>query len=442
MNWRFLHLYRGLLVLLLVTLCWSAWCAAQPEAPATPAAPAAAPAATNGVPLLALLPKPDARALTLGLDSVPGLQHEFLHQPLWKYVASLVYIFLAFYISKLLDWVIGVWLQRWADRTKTRLDDLLLTLLRGPVKVIAFAIFFYIGLDLFAWPAAVQTVLAKGLVVLVAFSVTYVLLRVLEGLLGFWRERAGASVDKDFDQQLFPILSKSLKAFVVVVAVLVTAQNLGINITGLIASASVAGLAIGLAAQDTLANLFGAVSVYLDKPFRIGDRIKLDAVDGTVETIGLRSTRVRNLDGHLVTIPNKTVGNATITNVAARPNIKTEMNLGLTYDTPAEQVKRAVELLGEIFRRHPKTHDVIITFNRFDNSSLNLQVIYWWNGTVFKDFTVDLQALNLQIKERFDAEGLEFAFPTQTVYVRTAGAAAELLSRGNEASQASSHLNG
>jgi len=442
MNWRFLHLYRGLLVLLLVTLCWSAWCAAQPEAPATPAAPAAAPAATNGVPLLALLPKPDVRALTLGLDSVPGLQHEFLHQPLWKYVASLVYIFLAFYISKLLDWVIGVWLQRWADRTKTRLDDLLLTLLRGPVKVIAFAIFFYIGLDLFAWPAAVQTVLAKGLVVLVAFSVTYVLLRVLEGLLGFWRERAGASVDKDFDQQLFPILSKSLKAFVVVVAVLVTAQNLGINITGLIASASVAGLAIGLAAQDTLANLFGAVSVYLDKPFRIGDRIKLDAVDGTVETIGLRSTRVRNLDGHLVTIPNKTVGNATITNVAARPNIKTEMNLGLTYDTPAEQVKRAVELLGEIFRRHPKTHDVIITFNRFDNSSLNLQVIYWWNGTVFKDFTVDLQALNLQIKERFDAEGLEFAFPTQTVYVRTAGAAAELLSRGNEASQASSHLNG
>jgi MscS family membrane protein len=233
-------------------------------------------------------------------------------------------------------------------------------------------------------------------------------------------------VDPDFDRHLFPILSKSLKAFVVVVAVLVTAQNLGINITGLIASASVAGLAIGLAAQDTLANLFGAVAVYLDKPFRIGDRIRIDAVDGTVENIGLRSTRVRNLDGHLVTIPNKTVGNATITNVAARPNIKSEFNLGLTYDTPAGKVKRATDLLREIFTAHPKTLDLIITFNRFDNSALNVQIVHWWNGTDFKEYTEGLQVFNLQIKERFDAEGIEFAFPTQTLYLKpeTKGSAA------------------
>ncbi len=402
-----------------LALCWSVWGAAQAEAPdgATPAA-AVAGAATNLGFHLPLLPKANAHALTFGLDEVSFLQRSALGQPAWKYLASLVYIFLAFYISKLLDWLISVWFKRWADKTETKFDDLLIVLLRGPVKVISFALFFYIGLDLFEWPAAVQGLLAKGLVVLVAFSITYVLLRVLEVGLTVWRARTAGKVDPDFDRNLFPILSKALKAFVVVVAVLVTAQNIGINITGLIASASVAGLAIGLAAQDTLANLFGAVAVYLDKPFRIGDRIKLDAVDGTVETIGLRSTRVRNLDGHLVTIPNKTVGNATITNIAARPNIKTELNLGLTYDTPAEKVQRAVELLGEIFRAHSKTVDVLISFNRFDSSALNLQVVYWWNGTDNKEFTADLQAINLQIKQRFDAEGFEFAFPTQTVYLR------------------------
>ena len=132
----------------------------------------------------------------------------------------------------------------------------------------------------------------------------------------------------------------------------------------------------------------------------------------------------RQLDGHLVTIPNKTVGSATITNIAARPNIKTELNLGLTYDTPAEKVERAVELLGEIFRTHPKTVDVLISFNRFDSSALNLQVVYWWNGTDNKEFTMDLQALNLEIKQRFDAEGIEFAFPTQTIYLKPAGGGA------------------
>jgi MscS family membrane protein len=127
---------------------------------------------------------------------------------------------------------------------------------------------------------------------------------------------------------------------------------------------------------------------------------------------------VRNLDGHLVTIPNKTMGNAIITNVARRPSIKTEMNIGLTYDTSADRVKHATAILKEILLADPKTADLIITFNRFDSSALNIQVIHWWKGTDYKAYTGDLQTLNLQIKERFDAEGLSFAFPTQTVYVK------------------------
>ena len=264
----------------------------------------------------------------------------------------------------------------------------------------------------------IKKILDKGLKVIIAATVTYAVLKLIDLLMGYWRQRSVTDTDRSFDEQLFPIIRKSLNVFVVVVAVLVTSQNLGFDITAAIAGLSVGGLALGLAAQDTVANLFGAVAIFMDKPFRIGDRIQLDSVDGTVETIGLRSTRVRNLDGHLITVPNKTMGNSTITNVTRRPNIKTVMNIGITYDTPAEKVKRALQILQEVYKEHPKTFDCLIGFNKFADSALNIQVVHWWNSTDNKEYLAGLQEMNLAVKERFDKEGINFAFPSQTLYLK------------------------
>ncbi len=137
-----------------------------------------------------------------------------------------------------------------------------------------------------------------------------------------------------------------------------------------------------------------------------------------MESIGLRSTRVRNLDGHHVTIPNKTMGNEVITNVTRRPAIKTEMNIGLTYETPVERVRQATAILQEILGKHPQTGDLIISFNRFGDSALNIIVIHNWIGTDAKAHFADMHELNLQIKQRFDAEKIEFAFPSQTIYLK------------------------
>jgi MscS family membrane protein len=361
--------------------------------------------------------------------SFPFLQWELWGNELWKYLFSLVYIFLAFYVSKFLDYLTRVWLKKWAAKTETKFDDLLLELLNGPVKVVAFVIFLRIGLDVFQWPEMVQAVLAKSFTVIVAISLTYMVLKFIDLVMGYWRQRTHADADRAFDQQLFPIIRKSLKVFIIVVVALVTMDNIGINVTAAIASLSIGGLAVGLAAQDTLANLFGAVAVFVDKPFKIGDRIQLDSVDGVVESIGLRSTRVRSLDGHLVTIPNKTMGSAIITNVTRRPNIRTEINIGLTYDTPADKVKRAVAVLEEVYRGHPMTGDLIISFNKFADSSLNILVAHWWKGTDFKVYLAGMQELNLAIKQRFDAEKIEFAFPTQTVYVKQEGEDVKALNR-------------
>ena len=357
--------------------------------------------------------------LTFGLDRI-----EFLQQapvagiPLWQYLASLIYIFLAFYISKALDIFIAGRVKRWAERTTTKFDDLLVQLLRGPVKIISFVVLLHIGMKVYSWPDVLAEVFSKSSKIIVAISIAYVLLKAMDLVVSLWYQRTTTPENEQFGKELLPLIGKSLKLFIVIVVALVTSQNLGFDVTGLIASLSIGGLAVGLAAQDTLANLFGAVAVLVDKPFKVGDRIQLDAVDGTVETIGFRSTRVRNLDGHLVTVPNKTMGNATIVNITARPNIKTVMNIGITYDTSTRDVDAAIKIIEEVYRQHENTSDLIVSFNRFESSSLNILVVHWWGNTDYKAYLAGLQQMNLRLKERFDQVGIEFAFPTQTLYLK------------------------
>ena len=357
--------------------------------------------------------------LTFGLDRVPILSELKIGSVhIWKLLASGIYIVLALFSSKVIDWLVTDRLKVWAARTETVLDDLLLQLLHGPIKVVSFVILLHVGLRLFRWPPWVEDYLSKGLRLVVAWSLTYMVLKGTDLLVEYWKTRVAAEEDRAINDQFLPLLRKSIKAFVVVVAILITSQNLGVNITSILASLSIGGLALGLAAQDTVANLFGAVAIFLDKPFRIGDRIQLDSIDGTVETIGLRSTRVRNLDGFLITIPNKTMGGASITNVTRRPRIKTVINVGITYDTPRPKIERALAILREVYGNHPMTSEVLVGFDKFLDSSLNLLVVHWWKSTDFPHYLAGLQEMNLQLKERFDAEGIPFAFPSRTVYLR------------------------
>ena len=255
--------------------------------------------------------------LHFGLDQIEGLDRPVFEIPLWQYLASFIYIFLAFYSAKLVDLLVRGQLKRWTRETKTQFDDLLLDLARGPVKVIAFVALLRVGLRIFTWPDWFANFLKKALGIIVAVSITYMALKFIDLVMGYWKRRL--ETEDSIGKHLLPLISNTLKVFAAVVAVLLTLQNLGLNITSLIASLSIAGLAVSLAAQDTLANLFGAVAMLSDKPFRIGDRIKVDNVEGVVESIGLRSTRVLSAEGHIVSIPNKIINNATITNLA-RPS--------------------------------------------------------------------------------------------------------------------------
>jgi MscS family membrane protein len=409
--------YRGCILVFACMILLGCWVSAQP--PAITDAPGAAPPSEVAPEVSG---KPAARSdvlLTFGLDRVRLLNEtKIAGFPLWQYISSLTYIFFAFYVSKFLDYLTRVYLKRLAERTETKFDNLLVALLNGPIKVIAFAIFLYIGLQVFDWPAWVENLLKKGLTVAVAISLTYMGIRLVDVLSQDWMRRLFKGQDRSFNDQLLPIVRQSLRVFIIVIAVLLVSQNLGLQITALIGSLGVVGLALSLASKDTVENFFGAVAVFVDKPFKVGDQIKLEGVEGTVECIGLRSTRVRHPDGHLITVPNKTMGNATITNITLRPTIKTVINIGLTYDTPAPKVKQALQILELSYKHHPMTWDVWISFNQFTDSALNIQVTHWWKTTDTKEYLAGMQEMNLTIKQKFDEAQINFAFPSRTVYVK------------------------
>jgi len=411
MKLRFEGLFRGYLAILIGLLVWSLWASAQDAAPAG----ASVEAADSAV---AAVPDSWTPWLSFGLDQVDWLQRRVMDIPLYQNCASWIYVFLALYVSKLIDVLVRGRLRRWLERSPSKLKTLLVGLLRGPIRVVTFVILLHLGLMVFSWPSWLQQFLSRGLLIVVAVSLTYLALKVVDLFMGYWKTHTAPDADPTIHLQLFPILRKSLQIFVVIVAVLVTSQNLGVNITGLVASLSIGGLALGLAAQDTLSNLFGALAVLLDKPFQVGNRIQLEGVDGVVESIGFRSTRIRNLDGHLVTVPNRTIGNATITNISLRPNIRTLINIGITYSTAAEKVKLALKIVEEVYRSHPMTEDVWISFNKFGDFSLNIFVVHWWKSTVYKDYLGGMQEMNLQLKQRFDEVAIDFAFPTQTVHLK------------------------
>lgn len=356
--------------------------------------------------------------LTFGLDRIDFLHVSVMGNPLWQYFAAFIYVLMAFGASKLLDRLIHGQLGKFVAKTKSPAGDLFVDLARGPVMVITFVILLHAGLQMFSWPEWAMMFLSNALKVVVAGSLTYVALKFVNLVMGLWQNRVTSAGDAVLDKELLPVIQKSLKVFIVMVAVLVTSQNLGMNVTGLLASLSIGGLAVGLAAQETLSNLFGAVALFADKPFRVGDRIQIKDIDGVVEAIGMRSTRIRHLDGYVVTIPNRTMASEHITNISKRPNIKTVMNIGVTYDTPREKIERAMTIIDEVYRPHPKTSDLIISFNKFESTSINLLVVHWWESQDYKEYLLGFQHLNLALKKRFDAEGISFAFPTQTVYLK------------------------
>ena len=193
------------------------------------------------------------------------------------------------------------------------------------------------------------------------------------------------------------------------------------NVASILAGLGIGGLAVALAAKDTLSNIFGSVAIFIDRPFVVGERVVFGEFDGTVEAIGMRSTKIRTLDGTLVSVPNSLVANSAVNNVARRTTIKNLYTIGVTYDTSYDKLEKALEILREIFKNHPSTDNYWVYFKEFGAHSLNILVIHWCKHTNYQEFLQATEEINLQIKRQFEQRAIEFAFPTQTLYLHPEG---------------------
>ncbi|MBQ4480671.1 MAG: mechanosensitive ion channel family protein [Victivallales bacterium] len=198
-------------------------------------------------------------------------------------------------------------------------------------------------------------------------------------------------------------------------------QNVfSLNVSAMLAGAGVIGLALAFAAQNTVANLFGAVSLIGDAPFKIGDWVKIGDQEGLVENIGLRSMRLRAFTGELLVIPNRVVADQVIINNTDRKHIRQTLNIGVTYSTPPEKMRRAMEIIKEILDSRPlcnKVRNPIIVFNEMKDWSLNIMVIIWFGTDDLAQKNTELTEIHLQILERFNQAGIDFAFPSNTTYL-------------------------
>jgi MscS family membrane protein len=220
------------------------------------------------------------------------------------------------------------------------------------------------------------------------------------------------------DQMLVPMMSTSFRLVVAVLVLVEVAAIYEQPITPLIAGLGVGGLAIGLAAQDTVKNFFGSLMIFSDRPFELGDEIKVDTIGGTVESVGFRSTRLRTNEGFLVAISNGELANKTIVNVSKRPSLLRQFSLPLSYDLPPEKLERAAQIVAELLRDHEGSRAASpprVFVGDFTPSAMNLTISYWYYSSEWWRFLAFNQRTNLEILRRFDAEGIRLAYPTQTI---------------------------
>ena len=243
----------------------------------------------------------------------------------------------------------------------------------------------------------------------------------LVSIVDFKLKNWAASTDNAIDDALAPLAGRTLRVFIVIIGSVLIIQNLtGVKIGPLLASLGIGGIAVAFAAKDSIANFFGTMTILFDKPFQLGDRITIDKYDGVVEDVGFRSTQIRTLTGHLVTIPNEKIVNTGVENIAKRPHIRWLTNITITYDTAPDRVEKAVAIIKEILDDHEGMHPDFpprVYFNGFNDWSLNIMVVAWYHPADYWAMQEWQQRTCLEILRKFNDEGIDFAFPSRTVYL-------------------------
>jgi MscS family membrane protein len=315
-----------------------------------------------------------------------------------------------------------------------------------PLGILAMALVWWFGILWLALPEQVLGVLVIAVKFVAAAAAVWAAYRLVDVVSEYFARKASRTPTRYADL-LIPLLRKSLKTFIVAFGLVFIADNLNVDITSLLAGLGLGGLAFALAAQDTVKNLFGSLTILLDKPFQVGDWIVVGEMEGTVEEVGFRSTRIRTFYNSLITLPNAHLINTAVDNLGARRYRRWKTMLSVTYDTPPEKIEAFCEGIRELIRRHPHTRkDYFHVYaNEYAAASLEILLYVFFETPDWATELRERHRLFLDILRLAKALGVEFAFPTQTIHLYQAGAmpdhgppveTEEALERGRAAARA------
>ncbi len=343
------------------------------------------------------------------------LQNTFLGNTLEHWLFALAWAIGGIIVARILYKVVGGLARRITSKTSTNLDNLIVDKLEEPLVLALTIIALRTGYGELTFGDGVDSFVNSAMKVAYALNITWGIARLVDAVIMNFFVPYTLSKESAMMDQFGPILRKGLRSGIWIFGLIMALNNAGYDVGALIAGVGIGGLAMAMAAKDFVANIFGGITVFVDKPFQVGDRVQIGGYDGTIEEIGIRSTRLRTLAGRLVIIPNFKFTDSFVENVTIEPSRKMSLTLGLTYDTTPERVEEAMDILRQIIEGRSATIEPnpTIWFESFGDFSLNIKMIYYINkeGHVAHD----PGAIHLEILKRFNAAGLDFAFPTQTL---------------------------
>lgn len=346
-------------------------------------------------------------------------EYVFAGNEVWRIAVLVIIIALSLFIGRILKFFL--------HRLKPKLEAMEKHLLAvsaeassASVTFLFFAIGLRIAISFLVVPDGFQSLLFTSLELLIILSIGHFVYRQVD-VMDAWLRRFAKADTANIDQMLIPIVGKSIRVAVVILIILQAAQTLSDQpITSILAGIGIGGLALGLAAQDTIRNFFGSLMIFADKPFNVGELINLDNQLGVIMEVGVRTTKIRTLDGHMLTVPNGNLANMTIHNIGKRQFIRRVFDVTITYDTPPSKVDRAVDILKEILDNHEGMNPDMpprVFFDELNSDSLNLKCFYWYHPPDFWQYMQFTEHVNREIFRRFNEEEIDFAFPTQTIHL-------------------------
>lgn len=350
------------------------------------------------------------------------MNNEVLGITLLQYTTAFGIVLVAFIAKKIFGFFYARAVMPLAQKSRHELDDRFLTCLKKPGEFLIFLVGLFIAVEVLQLPTEpynLQNFAEAILKSLVIFDIAWFLFNLID-MVDFYLNKWASKTESALDDHLAPLVRKSLRVFIVVMACLMAIQTFGYPVTGVLASLGIGGLAFAFAAKDTLSNIFGSLMIIFDRPFHIGDWIKAGDMEGTVEEIGFRSTKIRTFAKTLISVPNNVIANMALDNFSRMPKRRIKLTVGVTYESTTAQMREAVSKIRELLKTHPAIDQefFLVNFTDFGSSSLDIMVYCFTTTTVWGDYLEAREDVCLKIMETLEGIGLEIAFPSTTVYLR------------------------